>query len=235
MPIRTTPRRLIAPIALACLLGACAPAPRVPPAAPAAPAAADDFGQAYYARLQAGGQTVLRIDPQASLIGVTVRRGGVLARMGHDHIVASRGVAGFVAPALGRADFHFRLDQLSVDEAGLRQEAGLDSKPSPADIEGTRNNMLTRVLDAAHFPDVLVHAERTAADAPLRVSITLHGVTRTLDIPVAIEAGADGRGLVASGSVALKQSDFGLVPFAVFGGALAVQDRMELRFRLVSR
>jgi hypothetical protein len=34
------------------------------------------------------------------------------------------------------------------------------------------------------------------------------------------------------GTVNLKQTDFGLTPFSVMAGALAVQDEMELRFDL---
>ncbi len=227
-------------LALACLLSACAPATVTPPAAPPPvqqqPGAAADFHRADYEALRARGQPVLHIDAPASLIAITVRRGGALARLGHDHVVASRGVEGFVAPAAGRADFHFRLDQLSVDEPALRREAGLDTQPSAAAIEGTRNNMLAKVLDAERFPDVTVHAARDAAgapDAPLNVAITLHGVTRTMAIPVLFDEDAAGR-LAVSGSVTLNQSDFGLVPFSVMGGAMAVQDRMELRFRIVA-
>ncbi len=244
MSISLTPlHRSVARLALAGLLSACAPAVVAPPAAsPAAPgvppqaAGANDFHRAYYDRLQAGDQRVLRIEPLASLIAVTVRRAGALAHLGHDHVVASRGVAGFIAPEQGRADFHFRLDQLSVDEPALRREAGLDTEPSAAAIEGTRSNMLTKVLDAERFPDVTVQVTRAETDAPgapLGVAITLHGVTRNMAVPVEIVLNKTG-GLVASGKLTLKQSDFGLVPFSVMGGAMAVQDEMELRFRLVA-
>jgi hypothetical protein len=228
-------QRSVARLGLACLLSACAPALVAPPAAPAAADAAD-FHRGHYARLRAGGQPVLRIDPQASLIAITVRRAGALARLGHDHVVASRTVEGFVAPGLGRADFHFRLDQMSVDEPGLRREAGLDTEPSAAAIDATRNNMLTKVLDAERFPHVTVQvggAGTHAPGAPLGVAVTLHGVTRTMAIPVRIESGKAGE-MVASGSLTLKQSDFALVPFSVMGGAMAVRDQMELRFRLVA-
>lgn len=226
-------RRTLPGLMLATLLAACAPETAMPPAAPAEPAAQ----QAFYRRAEASGQTVWRIDPQRTVISVTVRRDGALARLGHDHVVASHDMAGWVAPGMRQADLYFRLDQLRVDEAALRRAAGLDTQPSDDAIDGTRRNMLTRALDAARFPLVLMHVAQGAAGRPLDVRITLHGVTRTMTIPVASTPldGDAAAGIVASGAVSLNQSDFGIVPFAVLGGALAVKDRLEVRFRLVAQ
>ncbi|WP_432378576.1 YceI family protein [Duganella sp. P38] len=176
---------------------------------------------------------LLTIDSSQSLIAVTVRRGGVLARLGHDHVVASHAISGTVAPARNTADFTFRLDEMKVDEADLRQIAGLAKQPSADAIEGTRYNMLNKVLDAGRYPLVRVHAERSASGQPLQVAITLHGVTRTLAIPVELR---EERGVInVKGTVNLKQTDFGLTPFSVMAGAMAVQDEMELRFDLTAR
>jgi hypothetical protein len=174
----------------------------------------------------------LAIDPAASLIAITVRRGGPLARLGHDHVVAARTIAGSVDPARGHATLRFRLDELTVDEPALRATAGLDTQPSADAIAGTRRNMLTRVLDAEHHPWVDVAIERTGA-ATVNAAITLHGVTRRYDVPVVLAQEATG--LRASGTLALRQTDFGLVPFTVLGGALAVQDELALRFDLLAR
>lgn len=222
--------RLAAPL-LACLLAACAPAGlhKESPASAAAPAA--DW-RAPYRQWQAAGQTVLRIDAQHSLITVLVRRAGPLARFGHDHVVAIRQFDGYVAPAHNGADFQFRLDQMTVDEADLRTQAGLAPQPSADAIAGTRHNMLARVLDADRFPLVHVHATRSDDDH-LQLDITLHGVTRTL--PVAARRETDADGLRVHGTVKLRQTDFGLVPFSVMGGAMAVQDELELQFDLRAR
>jgi hypothetical protein len=225
---------------LSVLLAACAPgAPPPPPETPTAPLAEApaDAVETYYRRAEAAGETVLRIDPHRSLITIVVRRGGRLARLGHDHVIASRTLDGFVAPAQGRADLRFRLDQLTIDEPQLRAGAGLDAPISDAAREGTRRNMLDKVLDAERFPEVRIHAARAAGADALKVAITLHGVTRDMDIPVEMEkrAGpAADAGLSVSGSASLKQSDFGIAPFSVLGGALAVEDRLELRFQIVA-
>ncbi|MFA6068899.1 MAG: YceI family protein [Janthinobacterium sp.] len=217
---------------LACaVLAACTPLPPAPAQAPAPAAPAATSAPAW----QQSGMRVLHIVAQESLLTITVRRGGALARLGHDHVIASRTLQGMVAPAPGRAQFQFRLDEMSVDEEGLRQAAGLTTTPTADAVAGTRHNMLVRVLDAERYPWVSIEARRTGDKEVFEADITLHGVTRTLQLPVRIADTADGRGLQASGSLLLKQSDFGIVPFAILGGAMAVQDQMELAFRITAR
>ncbi|MBV7535171.1 YceI family protein [Duganella sp. sic0402] len=209
-------------------LSACSPLP--PPAAPASP---PPHAAAVQAQQPADSGPLLHIDSARSLIVATVRRGGMLARLGHDHVVASHAISGSVSPSRNHADFTFRLDQMKIDEADLRQAAGLEKQPSADAIEGTRFNMLNKVLDADRYPLVRVQAERLATDQPLRVAITLHGVTRTLEVPVELreEAGA----IQVKGAFTLKQTDFGLTPFSVMAGAMSVQDQMELRFDLLAK
>lgn len=223
-----SPLRFLLRFLLPFLLAACAI--KAPPAPVAAPA---ETGEAWYQQAARSGKKIYQIDAAQSLITVTVRRGGALARFGHDHVVASRSVAGFVAPDAGHADFHFRLDQMTVDESALRTAAGLDTQPSSEAIEGTRENMLTRVLEAARYPVVLLHAERVPGkDKLLRLTVTLHGVARTLEVPVALE---QSKGTIsASGQVRMLQTDFGITPMSVMGGAMVVQDPMELQFRIVA-
>jgi hypothetical protein len=107
------------------MLAGCATVVTPPPP----PAAPSDTNAAWYQLAAQAGKKVYRIDAAQSLITITVRRGGALARLGHDHVVASRTLDGFVAPDAGRADFSFRLDQMSVDEPALRSAAGFDTQP----------------------------------------------------------------------------------------------------------
>jgi len=219
-----TYQRLLGAAAL-CALAACSQLPAPAPVAATPPAAPT------IAKPAIGPQ--LHIDSAQSLIAVTVRRGGVLARLGHDHVVASHKITGTVSPSQNRADLQFRLDEMKIDESDLRLLAGLEKQPSADAIEGTRHNMLTKVLDAERYPVVEIHAERGAAGQPLQVAITLHGVTRTMAIPVELR---EENGVInVKGTVNLKQTDFGLTPFSVMGGAMAVQDQMELRFDLSAR
>jgi len=210
------------------LLAGCSAPPVSTPPAPV-----PGFSAGWYLQAESAGKKILRIDARQSLIAVTVHRGGALARLGHDHVVASRGITGFVAPDDGRADFHFRLDEMSIDEPGLRREAGFDTQPPADAIAGTRRNMLTKTLDAARYPFVLLHAERAAqGDSMLHLTITLQGVTRTVVVPTRIERMPEG--LAASGTLSLLQSDFGITSMSVLGGAIQVLDRTDLRFSIVA-
>jgi polyisoprenoid-binding protein YceI len=207
------------------LLSACGQ-PLAPPAS--VPATDPD----WYRAAATSGSAVYTVDPAASLVAVTVRRAGLAARLGHDHVVASHTLAGHAAPGAARADLSFRLDQMSVDEPQLLREAGIATQPSPQAVEGTRRNMLGPVLDAQRYPLVLLHAERLA-DSRLRVTITLHGVTRLLDLPAAVEVGETQ--LSATGTARLKQTDFGITPFSVGAGLLSAGDEMEVRYHIVAR
>lgn len=210
--------------------GAPAPSPDHSTARPGAAATSAD-GFAWYRK---AAEPVYRIDPARSLIAVTVRRGGPFARFGHDHVVASRTVQGYAAPRSGRADFQFRLDEMTVDEPALRQAAQLDTEPSADAIAGTRANMLNKVLDAERFPLVTLRAARIAGDAgQLQLTVSLHGVTRSYAVPTALEVRAGT--LTAAGNLRLLQSDFGITPLSVLGGAISVQDALDVRFSIVAR
>jgi hypothetical protein len=60
--------------------------------------------------------------------------------------------------------------------------------------------------------------------------VELHGQRRELWVPLTV------RGLpatlTAEGALVLSQSDFGIQPYAVLGGLLAVQDQLMVEFKL---
>ena len=211
-------------LSLLLLLSACGQAPT----GPASPGAGPDA----YRATAAPGAAAYAVDPGASFIAVTVRRAGLMARLGHDHVVASRTLAGYVSPGADRAEVSFRADQMTVDDPQLLRDAGIATQPSPQAVEGTRKNMLGPVLEAQRYPVVMLRAERLADGRP-RVAVTLHGVTRRLDLPATVQA--DAAQVSASGTLRLKQTDFGITPFSVGGGLLSVQDELEVRYSIVAR
>ena len=143
----------VALIVVAIAAGCATQGPRPSEIALAAPA---NLPLQYYRDAVAKGETVYSIDPAQSVLVIEVHRAGSLARLGHDHVVASHDVRGFVAPRANRADLYVRLDQLVIDEPELRKQAGFDTRPTDDDIAGTRRNMLTS-LDAESFPYALIH------------------------------------------------------------------------------
>jgi polyisoprenoid-binding protein YceI len=221
---------------LALLLAACVPQPRESTPIPAETTAPADFPAATYRQAASQGKPVFRIDPAASLIVIEARRAGSLSRFGHDHVIASHDAGGYVSPDDKRADLYVALDRLVVDEAALRAEAGFDTQPSDSDKAGTRANMLDKVLDAEKFPYASIAVtgiEPRPMGVRLTVVINLHGVTRTLQAPAQIDT-ADNE-INVTGRLAFDQSDFGITPFSILGGAVAVRDRVDLRFRIRAR
>jgi hypothetical protein len=221
-------RTFVVVTVVAGLLTACvSQVPRVPPSEEQRPLA---FPERFYLQGAERGQPVFQVEPALSLVVIEVRRAGSLAQLGHDHVVASHDVQGYIAPDDGRADLFVRLDTLVVDEPELRAQAAFDTQPSEAAIAGTRENMLAK-LHAEQHPYALIYAnsmDTDATDPQVNVAITLNGVIHETRIPLRIEkAGAQ---LNVTGRVALEQTNFGIVPFSILGGALQVQDRVDIRF-----
>lgn len=221
-------RRRSVVVALGVMLSACgAPPPRAPEGRPEPPSG---FPVDFYQGVAPARGPVFEVDAAQSLLVIEVHRGGTLARLGHDHAIASHAVHGYVAPNESRGDLYLRLDELVVDEPALRAAAGFDTQPNDAAIEGTRANMLA-LLHAEAYPYALIAVEQVdaaGATASLTVSITVNGAARQLRIPAQIEQRA-GR-LQVRGQVALEQSEFGVVPASLLGGAIQVQDRVDVRF-----
>jgi hypothetical protein len=221
--------RALAALALALVLIGCVGPTREPAAPPVrAPA---EFPEAHYRDALAAGKPVFRIDSARSLVTIEIGRAGKFANFGHDHVVASHDVVGYVSPDEQRADLYVVLAELVVDEAPLRTAAGMTTQPSQSDIEDTRANMLNKVLEADRYPYARVHVTGVGGAAgvqALQVAIALHGTTRTVEVPADIERDEDR--IVARGSFSFDLTEFGITPFSVMGGALAVRNRVDLRF-----
>ncbi len=228
--------------ALLFLLAGCA----APPPREAAPPIAYPAGFPWqdYTDLEAREPGRLwRIVPEDSEILIYVLRGGRLARLGHNHVIASRDVRGLIWLgedfSTSRADLYFPTGDLIVDDPDMRAAAGpnFDTSPSAADIKGTRANLLgPRVLDVDHYPFVTARAwvESGPPQRPrLSFVVTVKAGSSRQVAPVKLQI-ADGR-LMASGDLTINQTDLGMAPFSVLGGALRVEDTLRLHVRLVAR
>jgi len=94
--------------------------------------------------------------------------------------------------------------------------------------------MLEKVLETARFPYAVVSVNSSVVGDTTQqvpVAVTLHGVTR----PTSVEAQFDqtGKDVSVTGSMAIDQSQFGIAPFSILGGAIAVQDRVTITFRIL--
>lgn len=180
------------------------------------------------------------VDPGRSIVTLRVYRAGRLAKLGHNHVITSANENGQAwtngVPASSGFEVRVAVTELVVDDPAARAAAGADfpGQLSDAAREGTRNNMLrAEVLDGERHPEIVVRAGslRGTWDQPsVAASVTLTGVTRSIDVPLAIERRADA--IVARGAFSVLQSDFGITPFSIGGGAIAVADVVDISFEI---
>jgi polyisoprenoid-binding protein YceI len=194
-----------------------------------------------YADLRSVGGRVFRLNPKTSILRMYAFRGGKAAKFGHNHVLSAPEFLGFFnlaaeGPTASRFDFAFRLDQLAFDAPEHRAALGpaFASTISAENRASTRNNMLgDNNFEAVRFPMLRIQSLEIVGDAPkfaAKIAIELHGQTREMWTALTVTGLPDQ--LTVQGALVLKQSDFGIKPFSVFNGILAVQDEVVVEFTL---
>lgn len=224
-------------ICLSLLLAACPRAVRPPPPTPTQPPVTTPQPSA-----DLRGATVYEVSSRSSQLAIYVFRGGTFSKLGHNHVMTSQNLAGrvWVNPQFARSGFElsFPVAQLVVDDAQARREAGSDFPPEipQSDKEGTRKNMLKpEVLDGERYPEVKLSAAKVAGtlEAPqVTAHITIKETSRDVEVPVTLAVA--GEQITASGEFDILQTEFGIKPFSVALGALEVQDRLHIKFKVVA-
>jgi hypothetical protein len=224
--------RIVAVVTVLALAACAAPHPR----STRAPSAAETG--TYLQALPAPGDYT--IDSGTSELRLLIYRAGPLARLGHNHVMVNRAVSGHAQIGADISSTSFSLSMpasaFTVDDAQSRSEEGEDFPGEiPGDAkEGTRHNMLSAaVLNAAQFPDITVTSAALsgglqAVTADLEISAA--GRRSKISAPLTLQG--DAQHIVATGSMELKQTALGLAPYSLMGGALQVQDMMQLKFKI---
>jgi polyisoprenoid-binding protein YceI len=217
-------------------LAACQTSPPTTETPPAAPKPAEPA-------LVPAGAHEYAVVAEESLLQILVYRGGAMARLGHNHVIASHQLSGtvFVAddPLQSRFDISIPVNELTIDEPAMREMAGADFPPGVPQSarDGTRKNMLSEaLLDGEKYPAIRLRATDVVAAAEgfdVGVEITIKDQVRSVRVPVTLDR-KEGA-LVARGEFPLKQSDLGFKPFSVAMGTLVVLDEMRIHFEVVAR
>lgn len=179
-----------------------------------------------------------------SELRILVFRGGPLGSFGHNHVVSAGAVRGEVdyiadAPAKSTFELHIPVREMVVDDPQQRRVAGpgFANNPGPEAVRDTRANMLgPKVLDVSSYPEVEVRSLAVHGRLPeltVRVLVRLRGAEQELDVPVYVRHDDDR--LRAHGSLRFAQSTFGIEPFRILLGAVAVRDQLEVEFDLTAR
>jgi polyisoprenoid-binding protein YceI len=179
------------------------------------------------------------IDPAGSEVYWRIYRAGAAAALGHNHVISMTDFSGTVTLSsdLSAAewDLAFPVGELVIDDPELRARYGEDfeSVPSDEDKEGTKTNMLTRVLDAEAFPEIRLSGTGVSGDlaaAQLPLTIEIMGRTVEQSFPAVISVTADT--LTVTGEYRLTHADLGMEPFSIFGGMMAVGDEFDFSYRI---
>lgn len=213
------------------------PGERVPPPMDSA------SWRSTYAKLAEQGGRVVTFDPHASTVRIYVFRSGAAARLGHNHVLSAPQFAGLLYLPAGeiakaRFDMEFRLDQLAIDRPEHRSALGsaFSSVLSADQIQGTREHMLgNNSMQADRYPLVRIHSLHISGESPkiaAQVRVEIHGQTRDTWVPLTVETLPDH--LSVSGALVIKQTDYGIQPYSILGGLLAVKDEILVEFKLLA-
>jgi polyisoprenoid-binding protein YceI len=169
--------------------------------------------------------TTYTVLPAASVLEVHTYKAGLLGGLGHLHDIRAHAFAGTVVydpgdPSRSSVALTVLTDSLSVVPAA-------DS----ADIPAITKAMREHVLDVAEFPEISFASTDVTVRGDtvhLRGDLTMVGVTRPVELDLALEATPEV--LHVSGSFTVKQTDFGIHPYSAGLGTVKVKD--EVAFRL---
>ncbi len=163
------------------------------------------------------------IDTQRSTVTVRVFKSGLFRAFADDHVVEAPLVEGSLDDS---ATPHV---QIVIDARRMRV---LDPGLSAKDRQEVQARMLgSEVLDVNRFQWISFHSvavqRLNAGGWVVRGELDLHGRIRQVLVDVTPEKSH------YKGSIKLRQSDFGIVPISVAGGAVKVKDEIEIDFDIV--
>jgi polyisoprenoid-binding protein YceI len=158
------------------------------------------------------------ISTEKSEMTVRVFKAGVFSAFGHDHEIAASIAGGTVDLSANRVELRVNASALRVRDPGASEK----------DRNEIQQTMLgPEVLDAGRHHEIVFQsaaAEPAGGIWQVRGTLTLHGESR----PVMVEVREQGGHYV--GSARLKQTDFGIKPIKVAGGAVKVKDEIRVDF-----
>jgi polyisoprenoid-binding protein YceI len=159
------------------------------------------------------------IDAANSTMTVRVYKAGVFAAMGHDHEIAASITAGAV-------DIAARTVEVRVNASALKVQDPKASEKERAEIQSTM--LGPDILDAEHHTEIVFRSKGAESVSEkswrLHGDLTLHGQTHPVDVEVN-ETGGHYRG-----TALLRQTEFGIKPVKIAGGAVRVKDEIRIEF-----
>ena len=164
------------------------------------------------------------IDTAKSVLTVRVYKSGLFSAFAHDHEIRAPIQSGNFDEQKHTVEFKVNAAELKVLDPD-----GSDNERSQVQhtMEGPK------VLDPEKFPEISFHSTSIEATGPdkwnVQGDLTLHGQTH----PVKVEVnGANGH---YRGSSRFRQTEFGMTPITIGGGAVKVKDEVRIEFEVAGK
>jgi polyisoprenoid-binding protein YceI len=175
------------------------------------------------------------IDTRSSRFTLRVFATGILSAMGHNPTIGIRDFIGEVI--FDPENLKASAFKLSIKSSSLSVQDDISDK----DRREMERLMNEQVLETNKFPQISYEASAISVtemgdklfSAKLDGTLTLHGVARNESI--AARVAWLGAMLRVSGEFSLSQSDYGIKPVSVAGGALKLKDEIKFSFEMVAR
>lgn len=177
-----------------------------------------------------------QIDAASSRVWTFVDKGGLV---GHVHAVEGRVASGWIALGAGEraGSLVFDMRSFRADTPDARRALRLDGAIDASTQQQTNANMLgPEVLDVARHPTAGFEIQSALPAEPrpdgrpvydLVGVFTLKGVPRPLTVRADVED--LGGALLLRGLFPIRQTDFGMKPYAKFGGVVGIADELRIR------
>jgi polyisoprenoid-binding protein YceI len=175
------------------------------------------------------------LDPAKSRFVVRASAIGLLSAFGHNPTIAIRnfkGEARFDPEAPEQAALQFEIDTSSLAVTGEVNEKDrheMERAMREEVLETNRYNeirFVSSTVEAARITEGMFRMK-------IRGALTLHGVTRDLEIPCSVIVA--GESLRANGEFSIRQTDYGIRLISVAAGTLKLKDELKFTFDMVAR
>ncbi len=190
--------------------------------------------------------TSLKIDPAKSTVYAVMLKASPTqgsTAVSHDHVFRARDVSGLLtwdaaAPEKSSIKLTVKTPTIAVDETTSRKRMGLEGELSESENLTLEKELKgNEGLDVAKNPLITFTSSSFAKRDDGRWLVTgdlvMHGVTRTVELPVSVTVAPNG--VTMDGRLVVKQTQFDLKPCNKFLGAVKCADEVTFLVHLVAR
>ena len=176
------------------------------------------------------------VDTAKSKMEIHVYKEGAFKMFGHDHLVAARDISG-----------EARFDPQKIESSSVRLKIPTKAITvvDPGESEKDRKDVQTtmageKVLDVNKFPEITFISTGVSAvkknpeswELTLSGKLSLHGQEKPVSFPLQLHVTGDE--LQGRGEISILQTDYGITPVKVGGGAVKVKDKLRINFTVIA-